>query len=280
MNMLTSKKIILALACLFSFVLILGGCKPNAATATPFSTTGGKTTVKNVTSANPTKTAEATATATENNFATTAQSDQPTATPVITQAATPTPEPTVRIPRTFADDPAHYPVVTIEMENGDKIVAELYPHVAPNTVLNFISLINKGFYNGLTFHRIIPGFVIQGGDPTGTGTGDPGYTIDGEFTANGFVNNLKHTAGVLSMARNSINMNSAGSQFFIIVATQTSLDGNYAAFGKVISGMDNVIKIVSTPRDLHDKPLTAQIMKTVTVDTKGITYPEPYTNPK
>ncbi|KLU65118.1 putative peptidyl-prolyl cis-trans isomerase [Desulfosporosinus acididurans] len=166
------------------------------------------------------------------------------------------------------------PVVTITMADGGVIKAELYPDIAPNTVKNFISLAKKGFYNGLTFHRVIPGFMIQGGDPSGNGTGGPGYTIKGEFTNNGFKNDLKHTRGVLSMARTQ-DPNSAGSQFFIMVTAAPSLDGDYAAFGKVTSGMDEVDKIVNTPRDQADKPLQNQVMKSVTVDTFGVNYGDP-----
>lgn len=166
------------------------------------------------------------------------------------------------------------PVVTINMENGDEIKAELYPQVAPNTVNNFISLIKKGFYNGLIFHRVIPGFMIQGGDPQGLGTGGPGYAIKGEFSANAFKNELKHKRGVLSMAR-SAQADSAGSQFFIMTSDASHLDGQYASFGKVISGMDLVDKIVGVQRDRNDKPLEAQIMEKVTVDTFGEEYPEP-----
>ena len=159
------------------------------------------------------------------------------------------------------------PIVTIEMNDGSKIKAELYPDIAPKTVDNFVALMQKGFYDGLTFHRVIPDFMIQGGDPNGVGTGGPGYSIPGEFTSNGFKNDLKHTRGVLSMAR-SQSPNSAGSQFFIMVKDTPSLDGNYASFGKVIEGMETVDKIVSTKRDEKDKPLTAQIMKKVTVEIK------------
>lgn len=166
------------------------------------------------------------------------------------------------------------PIVTIEMENGGIIKAELYPEIAPNTVNNFISLINKGFYNGVIFHRVIPGFMIQGGDPLGRGTGGPGYSIRGEFKLNGFKNDLKHTAGVLSMAR-SMAPNSAGSQFFIMHEDAPHLDGQYAAFGKVLEGMDVVDAIANTRRDFNDKPRTEQKMKTVTVETFGETYPEP-----
>lgn len=164
------------------------------------------------------------------------------------------------------------PVATIEMEDGKKITIELYPDKAPNTVNNFITLANKGFYNGLIFHRVIPEFMIQGGDPQGTGTGGPGYSIKGEFSSNGFTTNtLKHERGVISMAR-AQEPDSAGSQFFIMVAAASNLDGQYAAFGKVINGMDEVDKIVSVKRDGNDKPLSAQKMKKVSVDTKGVDY--------
>lgn len=167
------------------------------------------------------------------------------------------------------------PVVTIEMEDGAKIKIELYPSVAPNTVNNFISLVQKGYYNGVTFHRVIPDFMIQGGDPTATGTGGPGYTIKGEFAENGFTNNLKHTRGVISMARSGLP-NSAGAQFFIVVKdsanNSAALDGKYASFGKVIEGIEEVDKIVKVERNKGDKPLKAQKMKTVTVDTLGVKY--------
>ena len=166
------------------------------------------------------------------------------------------------------------PIVTIEMEDGGKITAELYPEVAPNTVHNFISLVNAGFYNGLIFHRVIPGFMIQGGCPDGTGTGGPGYSIKGEFTGNGFQNGLKHTRGVLSMAR-AMMPNSAGSQFFVMVEDAPHLDGQYAAFGKVIDGMDVADAIVNTSTDRMDRPRLDQRMKTVTVDTFGVDYPAP-----
>nr|WP_031536520.1 MULTISPECIES: peptidylprolyl isomerase [unclassified Bacillus (in: firmicutes)] len=167
-----------------------------------------------------------------------------------------------------------YPIVTITMEDDSKIEVELYPDKAPNTVNNFISLINKGFYDGLIFHRVIPDFMIQGGDPNGNGTGDPGYSIKGEFSENGFENDLKHERGVLSMARSQMP-DSAGSQFFIMVADAPHLDGQYAPFGKVIEGMDVVDKIVAADRDELDKPLKEIKMKKVTVDTKGIDYEEP-----
>ena len=166
------------------------------------------------------------------------------------------------------------PVVTIEMENGDIMKAELYPEVAPNTVKNFISLVKKGYYDGLIFHRVINGFMIQGGCPKGTGTGGPGYTIKGEFLQNGVVNELKHTEGVLSMAR-AMHPDSAGSQFFIMHKTSLHLDGAYAAFGKIIEGMDVVNKIAETDTDYSDRPLNVQKMAKVTVDTMGVDYPEP-----
>lgn len=169
---------------------------------------------------------------------------------------------------------ATHPVVTIEMDNGAIIKAELYPEVAPGTVNNFISLIQKGFYDGTIFHRVIPGFMIQGGDPDGTGMGGPDYSIAGEFSANGFTNNLLHTEGVLSMAR-SQDMNSGGSQFFIMAAAYPSLDGSYAAFGKVTEGLEAVQDIVNLPRDANDRPEQPPVMKKVTVDTLGVTYPEP-----
>ncbi len=169
---------------------------------------------------------------------------------------------------------AQNPIVTFTMENGDVIKAELYPDIAPVSVNNFVSLVSKGFYDGLIFHRVIRGFMIQGGDPEGTGMGGPGYSIKGEFAANGFENNLKHTEGVLSMAR-SMMPNSAGSQFFIMHKNSPHLDGSYAAFGKVIEGMENVNKIAETRTDFSDRPLENQVMKSVTVETFGVSYPEP-----
>ena len=169
---------------------------------------------------------------------------------------------------------AQNPIVTFTMENGDVIKAELYPDIAPISVNSFISLINKNFYDGLIFHRVIRGFMIQGGDPEGTGMGGPGYSIKGEFAANGIENNLKHTEGVLSMAR-SMMPNSAGSQFFIMHKDAPHLDGSYAAFGKVIEGMENVNKIAETPTDYSDRPLEDQRIKSVTVETFGVEYPEP-----
>ena len=169
---------------------------------------------------------------------------------------------------------AQNPVVTFIMEDGGKIVAELYPEIAPNTVNNFISLVKKGFYNGLIFHRVIKGFMLQGGDPDGNGTGGPGYSIRGEFSSNGFANDLKHTPGVLSMAR-SMMPNSAGSQFFIMHKTSPHLDGEYAAFGKVTEGMDVVDRIACVTTSYSDRPLEDQRMKTVTVETFGVEYPEP-----
>ena len=171
---------------------------------------------------------------------------------------------------------AQNPIVTFEMEHGGIMKAELYPEVAPNTVNNFISLVKKGFYNGLIFHRVIPGFMIQGGDPQGIGMGGPGYSIKGEFTQNRFKNDLAHDRGVLSMAR-SMRPDSAGSQFFIMVEKAPHLDGAYAAFGKVIEGMEVADGIVSAQRDYNDKPLQDQRMKSVTVDTFGVEYPEPET---
>ncbi len=166
------------------------------------------------------------------------------------------------------------PVVTITMENGDVMKAELYPEVAPNTVNNFISLVKKGYYDGLIFHRVIRGFMIQGGCPQGTGMGGPGYSIKGEFSQNGFKNDLKHTEGVLSMAR-SMMPNSAGSQFFIMHKNAPHLDGAYAAFGKVTEGMNIVDKIANERTDFSDRPLKKQQIKSMTVDTFGVDYPEP-----
>ena len=166
------------------------------------------------------------------------------------------------------------PVVTITMDNGDVMKAELYPEIAPNTVNNFISLVKKGFYNGLIFHRVIYGFMIQGGCPDGNGMGGPGYGIKGEFAQNGVPNDLKHTAGVLSMAR-AMNPNSAGSQFFIMHKDAPHLDGAYAAFGKIIEGMDVVNTIAETDTDYSDRPLDEQKIKSITVDTFGVDYPEP-----
>ena len=168
------------------------------------------------------------------------------------------------------------PIVTITMTDGSVMKAELYPEVAPNTVNNFISLVKKGFYDGLVFHRVIRGFMIQGGDPQGTGMGGPGYSIKGEFTYNGFSNDLKHTPGVLSMAR-AMDPNSAGSQFFIMHETSPHLDGQYAAFGKVTDGLDVVNKIAEVPTDYSDRPLEPQMFQNMTVDTFGVEYPEPET---
>ena len=166
------------------------------------------------------------------------------------------------------------PIVTFEMTTGGKMTAELYPEVAPNTVSNFISLVKKGFYDGRIFHRVIPGFMIQGGDPDGVGMGGPGYTIPGELSSNGFANDLRHSRGVLSMAR-TMDPDSAGSQFFIMVDDAPQLDGEYAAFGKVIEGMETADAIVRAPKDRNDKPIMPQRMKSVTVDTFGVEYPEP-----
>jgi peptidyl-prolyl cis-trans isomerase B (cyclophilin B) len=168
------------------------------------------------------------------------------------------------------------PVVTIELEDGSIIKAELYPEIAPNTVNNFISLVKRGFYNGLGFHRIIRNFMIQGGCPLGNGTGDPGYSIAGEFADNGFKNDLKHEAGVLSMAR-AMHPDSAGSQFFIMHKAAPHLDGGYAAFGKVIEGMDIVNRVACSDTDFRDRPVKPVVMKTVTVETFGKDYPEPET---
>ena len=166
------------------------------------------------------------------------------------------------------------PIVTIEMENGGVMKAELYPEIAPNTVNNFISLVKKGFYDGVIFHRVIPGFMIQGGDPQGKGIGGPGYCIKGEFTVNRFKNDLKHSRGVLSMARSGMP-NSAGSQFFIMHEDAPHLDGSYAAFGKVIEGIEVVDAIAAVKCDYNDRPQTPQVMKKVTVETFGVDYPEP-----
>ena len=166
------------------------------------------------------------------------------------------------------------PIVTFEMEDGSIMKAELYPELAPNTVNNFISLVNKGFYNGLIFHRVIKGFMIQGGCPDGTGMGGPGYSIKGEFNQNGFTNMLKHTEGVLSMAR-AMHPNSAGSQFFIMHKNSPHLDGSYAAFGKITEGMDVVNQIAEVRTDYNDRPMKEQKIKSVTVETFGVDYPEP-----
>ena len=165
------------------------------------------------------------------------------------------------------------PIVTIEIENGKEIKVELYPHIAPNSVNNFISLINKNYYDGIIFHRVIKGFMIQGGCPNGNGMGGPGYSIAGEFSSNGFTNNLKHEKGVLSMAR-TMQPNSAGSQFFIMHARAPHLDGEYAAFGRVIEGLDVVDKIASVRVNRMDKPLEDQRIKSMTVETFGVEYPE------
>ena len=169
---------------------------------------------------------------------------------------------------------AQNPIVTITMANGDVMKAELYPEIAPNTVNNFISLVNKGYYNGLIFHRVIAGFMIQGGCPDGNGMGGPGYSIKGEFSQNGFKNTLKHTEGVLSMAR-AMNPNSAGSQFFIMHQNSPHLNGAYAAFGKLVEGLDVVDKIAQVGTDWSDRPMVPQIIDTMTVETFGETSPEP-----
>ena len=168
------------------------------------------------------------------------------------------------------------PVITITMENGDVMKGELYPEIAPNTVNNFISLANKHFYDGKIFHRVIPGFMIQGGCPEGTGMGGPGYSIKGEFAQNGVANDLKHTPGVLSMAR-AMHPDSAGSQFFIMHETSPHLDGAYAAFGKITEGLDVIDKIAKVPTDFRDRPLEDQVIATIVIDTLGETYPEPVT---
>jgi peptidyl-prolyl cis-trans isomerase B (cyclophilin B) len=169
---------------------------------------------------------------------------------------------------------SEYPLLSIELENGGLIKAELYPEIAPNTVNNFIYLANKGYFDGLIFHRVIPNFMIQGGCPQGTGMGGPGYSIKGEFSSNGFNNQLKHERGVLSMARTA-QPDSAGSQFFIMVAKSPHLDGQYASFGKVIEGMEEVDRIVGVKRNRMDRPLEDQKMLKVRVDTFGVVYPEP-----
>ncbi len=171
---------------------------------------------------------------------------------------------------------AQNPIVTFEMENGDTIKAELYPEIAPNTVNNFISLASKGYYDGLIFHRVLKGFMVQGGCPDGNGMGGPGYSIRGEFSQNGFPNGLKHTAGVLSMAR-AMAPDSAGSQFFIMHQDSPHLDGAYAAFGKVTEGMEAVNRIAETATDYSDRPMEPQVMKRVTVDCFGVEYPQPET---
>ena len=169
---------------------------------------------------------------------------------------------------------AQNPIVTITMANGDVMKAELYPEIAPNTVNNFISLVKKGYYDGLIFHRVIAGFMIQGGCPNGSGMGGPGYSIKGEFSQNGFKNTLKHTEGVLSMAR-AMNPNSAGSQFFIMHQNSPHLDGQYAAFGKLVEGLDVVDSIAQVGTDWSDRPMVPQIIESMTVETFGVEYPEP-----
>ena len=166
------------------------------------------------------------------------------------------------------------PIITITMQNGSVMKGELYPEIAPNTVNNFISLVKKGYYNGLIFHRVIPGFMIQGGCPDGTGMGGPGYSIKGEFTQNGFKNDLKHTKGVLSMAR-TMAPNSAGSQFFIMHQTSPHLDGAYAAFGKITEGLDVIDAIAGVRTDFRDRPLEDQVIKSMEINTLGVDYPEP-----
>jgi peptidyl-prolyl cis-trans isomerase B (cyclophilin B) len=174
----------------------------------------------------------------------------------------------------YAKEVTENPIATITMDSGEKIVIELEPKTAPNTVANFIHLVEDGFYDGVIFHRVIPGFMIQGGDPEGTGTGGPGYEIAGEFTDNGFTNDLKHTRGVISMARTQ-DPNSAGSQFFIMHEDDADLDNQYAAFGKVLEGIEVVDRIANVKRDGSNKPLTDEVIQSITVDTKGFDYPEP-----
>jgi peptidyl-prolyl cis-trans isomerase B (cyclophilin B) len=181
-------------------------------------------------------------------------------------------ENTGKQPEPFKVD--QHPIVTITMENKNEIKIELYPEIAPNTVMNFVSLIEQGYYDGLTFHRVIPNFMIQGGDPQGTGVGGPGYSISGEFSSNGFENDLSHERGIISMARTQ-DPNSAGSQFFIMVEDKLELDGEYAAFGKVIEGMETVDEIVQVTRDDVNKPKNDQIMSKVTVETFGVDYDDP-----
>ena len=190
-------------------------------------------------------------------------------------ASTDTASPKTEANIDYAKDVTENPVVTITMAGGEKIVVELEPKTAPNTVANFISLVEDGFYNGLIFHRVIPEFMIQGGDPEGSGMGGPGYSIAGEFTANGFENNLKHTRGVISMARSPQSPDSAGSQFFIMQADAATLDGQYASFGQVLEGIEVVDRIANVKRDGSDKPLTDEVIESITVDTKGFDYPEP-----
>lgn len=166
------------------------------------------------------------------------------------------------------------PLVTMTLESGDTVEIELYPEIAPNTVASFVSLIESGFYDGLTFHRVIPGFMVQGGDPSGNGTGGPGYAIKGEFTNNGFTNDLAHDRGVLSMAR-ARDMDSAGSQFFIMHENSPHLDKDYAAFGKVIKNIEGIDKLVAVPTGANDMPVEKQVIKSMTVDTHGLEYPQP-----
>lgn len=199
----------------------------------------------------------------------------PTPTPSQPASTEPAPTNTEEADATSTvDTSGNNPIVTIEMDSGKTIKVELYPKVAPNTVNNFVSLVQKGFYDGTIFHRVIPGFMIQGGDPDGTGRGGPDYGIKGEFSQNGFKNDLKHTKGVISMAR-SQNPNSAGSQFFLMVADSPHLDGAYAAFGKITEGQDVADEIVSVPTGPQDRPKTEQVMKKVTVDLNGYEAAEP-----
>lgn len=184
----------------------------------------------------------------------------------------------VSVPQTdVVGESENFPIATMKIKDYGTMEIELYPEIAPITVNNFISLVNKGYYDGLTFHRVIDNFMVQGGDPSGDGTGGPGYCIKGEFTNNGFENNLKHQVGVISMARLMSPLDSAGSQFFIMTADTPSLDGDYAAFGRVISGLDVLTKIKSVATDENDKPKEDLVIESITVDTKGIDYPEPET---
>lgn len=252
-----SRKNVAFLLIFTALFLIIAGCGNNSGTSsssTGQTGTSGTTTESSTSTDSSSSTSESTST---DSSATTGTTEEASATD------------------NSADfKQANDPIVTIEMDNGKKIEIELFPKAAPNTVNNFISLVKSGFYDGLTFHRVIPDFMIQGGDPDGVGSGGPGYSIPGEFKSNNVDNGLKHTRGILSMAR-AQDPNSGGSQFFIMVADSAQLDGEYAAFGKVTSGMDAVDEIVNLPRDSSDKPNTPPVMKKVTVDTKGVDYAEP-----
>lgn len=254
-----SRKNVAFLLIFTALFLIIAGCGNNGTSSSSTGQTGtsGTTTESNSTSTSTDQSGSTTESTGTDSSATTGTTEEASATD------------------NSADfKQANDPIVTIEMENGKKVEIELFPKAAPNTVNNFIALVKSGFYDGLTFHRVIPEFMIQGGDPDGAGTGGPGYSIAGEFKSNNVQNDLKHTRGILSMAR-AADPNSGGSQFFIMVADSPQLDGEYAAFGKVTSGMDAVDEIVNLPRDGQDKPNTPAVMKKVTVDTKGVTYPEP-----